>query len=162
MRVYLPLTLPGLDRLRRTGEAGPAPLTAWAVTPALHEWFPSGSEEELEYAALEQAAEASLVLLAAEPGAARRRVVLAADVPEGLAAVVEAGEPGEVRLSGPVPLAKAAAVHVDAPEAVPDVTAAVRALEEAGHGDAEARRAVDGAFGHELLWFAVQEIDSLL
>jgi len=82
MRVYLPATLPGLAGLLRKAEIGPAPLRAFSVTPALREWYASGDEEELEYVALMHAARASLRLLAADPDAPRRRVVLAADLPE--------------------------------------------------------------------------------
>ena len=56
MRVYLPATLPGLAGLPRKAEIGPAPLRAFAVTPALREWYASGDEEELEYAAMMHAA----------------------------------------------------------------------------------------------------------
>ena len=35
MRVYLPSTLPGLADILVKGEAGPSPLPAFAVTPAL-------------------------------------------------------------------------------------------------------------------------------
>src|SRR3974390_1931993 len=82
MRVYLPATLPGLADLLRRAEIGPAPLRAFAVTPTLRESYASGDLEELEYVAMTQAARASLRLLAADPGAPRRRVVLAADVPD--------------------------------------------------------------------------------
>ncbi|MGW1270942.1 DUF6912 family protein, partial [Streptomyces sp. NPDC002491] len=61
-----------------------------------------------------------------------------------------------------VRLAKAAAVHLDAPEAEADVTAAVRALAAADGGDDDAQAVVDAAEDHELLWFAPQEIASLL
>ena len=69
---------------------------------------------------------------------------------------------GEVRVSGAVPLAKAAAVHVDADDAEEDVAAAVRALGAADHGDDDAQFVVDGAEDHELLWFATQEIPNLV
>ena len=85
MRVYVPLTLSGLAEAHRTGELGPGPLDAYAVTPALREWYVSDDIEELEYAALSRAALASLRLLAADPGAPRRRVVVAVDVPDGAA-----------------------------------------------------------------------------
>lgn len=167
MRVYLPLTLPGLAELHRTGEAGPAPLTAYAVTPELREWYLSEGDEELEYAALGRAAQAALRLLAEDPQAPRRRVVVAADVEPGDAAADpgRALDPeglGEVRLSAPVRLAAAAAVHADDSEAEHDVAAAVAALDAAAAGDEDARLAVDGAADHELLWFGVQEIDTLL
>src|SRR5690348_18258056 len=82
MRVYLPATLPGLAGLLRKAEIGPAPLRAFAVTPSLREWYASGDLEELEYVAMTQAARASLRLLAADPDAPRRRVVLVVDLPD--------------------------------------------------------------------------------
>ncbi|MDF3143713.1 hypothetical protein PBV88_21095, partial [Streptomyces sp. T21Q-yed] len=85
MRVYVPLTLPGLAEAYKTGELGTGPLVAYGVTPALREWYLSDDIEELEYAALNRAALASLRLLAAESRAVRRRVVVAVDVPDGAA-----------------------------------------------------------------------------
>ncbi|MGQ4422984.1 hypothetical protein ACN6LL_004874, partial [Streptomyces violaceoruber] len=85
MRVYVPLTLSGLAEAHRAGELGTGPLVAYAVTPALREWYLSDDIEELEYAALNRAALASLRLLAADPAGVRRRVVVAADVPDGAA-----------------------------------------------------------------------------
>ncbi|MEV5443473.1 hypothetical protein AB0N23_13185 [Streptomyces sp. NPDC052644] len=168
MRVYVPLTLPGLAQAHRTGTLGTgASLTAYAVTPGLREWYVSDDIEELEYAALSRAAAASLRLLAADPDAARRRVVVAVDVPDGAA-----GPPphpgrhppsrGEVRVAGPVPLAKAAAVHADSADAEADVTAAADALGAADLGDDDAQFTVDGAEDHELLWYGVQEIPNLV
>ncbi|MFF2653851.1 DUF6912 family protein [Streptomyces sp. NPDC058045] len=167
MRVYVPLTLPGLAEAYRTGELGPGPLTAYAVTPALREWYVSDDIEELEYAALNRAALASLRLLATTPGTPRRRVVVAVDVPDQSAAVdpdrgLDPGALGEVRMERAVPLAKAAAVHVDADDAEADVSAAAEALGAADQGDDDARFTVDGAEDHELLWYATQEIPHLL
>ena len=82
MRVYLPSTMPGLAGILAKGEAGPAPLRAFAVTPALREAYASGDDEELEYTAMLVAAKQSLRLLEADPEAPRRRVVLATDVPD--------------------------------------------------------------------------------
>ncbi|MEO3749032.1 hypothetical protein [Streptomyces sp. B6B3] len=166
MRVYLPLTLTALAELHRNGRSGPAPLTAYAVTPALREWYREGNQEELEYAALSRAAQASLRLLAIDPVAPRRRVVLAADVPDRSAVadpdrMLAAEAQGEVRLTEPVEVATVASVHVDGAEAEPDVAAAAEALAAADLGDEDARFTVDGAADHELLWYAVQEIDQL-
>lgn len=69
---------------------------------------------------------------------------------------------GAVRLAAPVPMARAAAVHADADEAEQDVTAAADALGAADAGDDDARFTVDGAEDHELLWYATQEIPSLI
>ncbi|RFU85311.1 hypothetical protein DY218_17940 [Streptomyces triticagri] len=167
MRVYVPLTLTSLAEAHRAGELGPGPLTAYAVTPALREWYLSDDIEELEYAALNRAAGASLRLVAGDPSTARRRVVLAADVPDSAASVdpdrgLDAGALGEVRIAGAVPLAKAAAVHVDSDEAAADVTAAAEALGAADLGDDDAQFTVDGAEDHELLWYATQEIANLI
>ncbi|MGW1073213.1 DUF6912 family protein [Streptomyces sp. NPDC002537] len=167
MRVYVPLTLSGLAEAHRTGQLGPAPLYAYAVTPALREWYLSEDVEELEYAALGRAAEASLRKLADDPDAARRRVVVAVDVPDGAAAGdpdrgLEQATLGQVRLAAAVPLAKAAAVHVDSGDAEADVAAAAAALEAADKGDDDAQFVVDGAEDHDLMWFGVQEIPGLL
>ncbi|MEV5510533.1 DUF6912 family protein [Streptomyces orinoci] len=162
MRVYVPLTLPGLAAAHQAGELGPAPLNGCAVTPALREWYRSDDLEELEYAALGRAAQGSLRLLAADPAAPRRRVVVAVEVPEGAVAAGDPGEPGAVRLARAVPLAKAAAVHLDAEEAAAEVAAAAAALDAADQGDEDARFTVDSADDHELMWFAVQEIPNLI
>ncbi|MCX4666836.1 hypothetical protein OG453_09165 [Streptomyces sp. NBC_01381] len=167
MRVYVPLTLPRLAEAYKAGELGPGPLTAYAVTPALREWYVSDDIEELEYAALNRAALASLRLVAGDPGAARRRVVLAADVPDGAAVMdpdrgLDQRALGEVRVEGGLRLGKVAAVHVDAGDAEGDVAAAVGVLGAADQGDDDARFVVDGVEDHELLWFATQEIPGLI
>ncbi|MFF9088131.1 DUF6912 family protein [Streptomyces sp. NPDC014991] len=167
MRVYVPLTLTALAEAHRTGELGSGPFVAYAVTPALREWYLSDDIEELEYAALGRAAAASLRLLAADPGAVRRRVVVAVDVPDGAASAdpdrgLDPAALGEVTVKVAVPLAKAAAVHVDADDAERDVRAAADALQAADGGDDDARFVVDGADDHELLWYATQEIPNLV
>lgn len=162
MRVYLPATLPAVAELLRAGGVGPAPVRAFAVTPALREWYASGDQEELEYVAMAHAARASLRLLAADPLAPRRRVVLAADVPDALVSP-DGGfdEPTSVTISEPAPLSCVVSGHVDDQLAVKDVTEAVGALPAADAGDEDARFTVDGAEGHELLWYAAQELPYL-
>ena len=93
--------------------------------------------------------------------------MIAVDVPDNTAtadpdSALDASSLGEVRIATPVALAKAAAVHVDAEDAVADVTAAADALGAADHGDDDAQFTVDGAEDHELLWFGVQEIPNLI
>ena len=166
MRVYVPATLPALAGVLRAAEIGPAPVRAFTVTPALREWYASADVEELEYAAMMHAARASLRLLLADPQAPRRRVVLAADVPDEQAARnggFDGGfeEPTLVLLSAPVPLARVVSGHVDDLAAVADVGAAAAALAAADAGDDDARFLVDGAEGHELLWYATQELGDL-
>ncbi|PYC66479.1 hypothetical protein C7C46_31335 [Streptomyces tateyamensis] len=168
MRVYVPTTLAALAQAHPDGAL--AESAAYAVTPALREWYVSDDLEELEYAALVRAAQSSLRLLAADPEAPRRRVVVALDVPDRAVRPFAGDEYqdqaslGRVVLSGPVELAKAAAVHADADEeeVVTDVTAAVAAVGAADAGDSDAQFSVDGAEDHELLWYATQEIPGLL
>jgi hypothetical protein len=159
MRVYLPATLSTLACLLRAGQIGPAPVRGFAVTPALREWYASGDLEELEYVAMTHAGRASLRLLAADLAAPRRRVVLAADVPEGLV-----GHDGgfedltAVEIGAPVTVDQVVSGHVDEVLAMTDIAEAVAALPAADQGDDDARFVVDGAEGHELLWYASQEL----
>jgi hypothetical protein len=162
MRVYLPATLPALARLLRTGEIGSAPVHGFAVTPALREWYASGDLEELEYVAMMHAARASLRMLADDPLAARRRVVLAADVPDEQ--VDHDGgfdEPTVVEIQASVGVDRVVSGHVDDLLAVADIEEAVAALPAADKGDDDAQFVVDGAEGHELLWYASQELPYL-
>lgn len=162
MRVYLPSTLPAVAGLLQAGEILPPPVRGYAVTPALLEWYASGDEEELEYVAMTHAARTSLRLLAADPAAPRRRVVLAADISNGqVTASASFDEPALVVISGQVLLRHIASGHVDGPDASPEIEAAVAALAAADAGDEDARFAVDGAEGHELAWYATQELADL-
>jgi hypothetical protein len=162
MRVYLPATLPGLADVLGQGEIGPAPLRAFATTPALREAYASGDDEELEYIAMLAAARQSLRLLAADPGAARRRVVLAADVPDAqVAGQADDDEPAAVRLAAAVPVTAIAAGHVDEPDAAAAVAEAAAAIAAADAGDDDASFTVDSAEAHELAWYATQELQYL-
>jgi hypothetical protein len=162
MRVYLPVTMPALASAHAAG-AFKGVAQAHAVTPTMREWYVEGDLEELEYAAMTEAAEASLRLIAEADDAPRRRVVVAADVPDG--AVRPAPDEGfrsAVRLSADVPLDAVASVHVDELEAEPVVMAAVAALEAADGGDDDARFLLDEAEATELLWYDVSEIPDLV
>lgn len=159
MRVYLPATLATVAQLREHGSV-PAQ-EAYAVTPQLRERYAYGDEEELEYAAFTEAAQAALRLLSADGGAPRRRVVISADLPAEPASPGDRRSGSRVRLPGPVPLAAVAAVHVDAAAAEPDVAAAVAALPGADAGDPDAQLTVAGTEDHELEWYDVSELAQL-
>jgi hypothetical protein len=163
MRVYIPTTLRLLSATCNAGEIGPAPLTAYAVTPALREWYVEGDDEELEYAAMAQAARASIGLLAADPGTARRRVVIAAEVSAVPPAdgSVELGD-ARLELHVVIPWRMVAAAHVDAAQASAVVGKAADLWEAAQDGDDNALFALDSCEGEELLWYATQEIPDLL
>ena len=159
MRVYLPSTLPALTAALKAGEIGPAPQRGFAVTPALREGYASGDLEELEYIALLEAARASLRLLADDPATPPRRVVLVAEVADDdIGWSGDHGRPAAVQVLSAVPFTDVAAGHVDDPGAACDVRAAAAAVPAADEGDDDARFTVDGAEGHELLWYATQEL----
>jgi hypothetical protein len=110
---------------------------AYAVTAALRDAI-SGDDEELEYEASRAAADASLALVRAD-GAALRRVVLAADVPDAAAGPVRDDDVAAVSLSAPVPWSAIDSALVD-PPGVP----------------------ADGIEEEELGWYAVQELRALV
>ena len=162
MRVFLPLTLPALAQALQAGQVGPGPVPGFAVTPSLREAYASGDEEELEYVAMTEAARASLRMLAQDPAAPPRRVVLAAEIPaEQVKPDVRDKQPARVLIGDAVPIKRVASAHVDDLEAGTDVRAAADALPAADAGDEDASFAVDGAEGHELGWYATQELPYL-
>ncbi len=167
MRVYLPGTTTILRELVDDGRLS-GPRTAFAVTPGLREFYSrtdaEADTEELEYAALLAAARASLRLIDLDPTAARRRCVVAADVPDGTVTPLEDAdtERGAVRVAGDIRLQEIASAHVDDAEAEDDVRAAVNVVLEADLGSDDAQFVVDQAEGHELAWYATQEIGPLL
>ncbi|HVE64750.1 MAG TPA: hypothetical protein VNB94_13240 [Mycobacteriales bacterium] len=160
MRVYVATTLAGLQELIDTGVV-PADGRMHGVTPALRESFAEADAEELEYAALTAAARDSLHALAANADAPRRRVVIAAEVPER-AATPTNESPSRVTVSASLGRSDVAAVHVDDVAATETIAAAVGALADAESGDDEASAVVEDAAGWELMWFATQEIEDLL
>ena len=163
-RVYLPCTLVLLARLRDAGAvAVPEGVSAHAVTPGLREWYVEGDDEELEYVAFTHAAQDALRLLGEDKGAPRRRVVISADVPPGVAMPSEERLGSSlVRLGRAVSLADVAAVHVDGAAAEGSVSAAADAVRAAAAGDDDARFTVDGAEDHQLEWYDVSELEHLL
>lgn len=159
MRVYLPATLPMLAQWVADGHA--CPCLAGAVTPGLREWYREADTDELEYAAQRVAARLSLELLADDPGAPRRRVVVAVDVPDDDVAPVDDPR-GTVAVGVGAKRAWWASALVDDEESDVVVSAAATALGAAAAGDEDAAFTVDEADATELGWYAVQELDQLL
>jgi hypothetical protein len=162
VRIYLPATTTTLRTLLESGAVGPAPLTAFAITPALREWYLDEDAEALEYAALVEAARGSLRLIDADADAAPRRVVIAAEVPDRAVTVRDDLDRGIVQLAEPVPLAAVASVHVDDADAEPTIAAAAESIIAADLGDEVSQDKADDAEGFELSWYANQEIATLL
>ena len=167
MRVYLPATTSVLRTLLDEGLLT-GPHTAFAVTEVLRQHYAvsdaEADTEELEYSALLAAARASLRLLDVDPLAVRRRAVVAADVADD--AVTALDEPhieaGAVRVAADVALGDVASVHVDGADAEQDVSVAVGVVLEADLGSDDAQFVVDQAEGHELAWYATQELGPAL
>lgn len=164
MRVYLPATIGMLQSLVSESKIAAVSGTAFGVTPKLRESYASGDTEELSYAAMADAAMASLRLVSAElegdPGAPARRVVVCADI-EGPRLRPDLDD-GAVTLPGPVTMATVAAVYVDLAEAEGAVRAAAAVVDAADLGDPDAEFTVGEAEDHELAWYAPQEISFLL
>ena len=149
MRIYLPSTLSELG-----AKGGLPPRAVHAVTPALRAALPDEDEEGLEYAAQLLAADDSLDRLDGSVPAGRRRVVVAADVPEVVIDSVDADEdlaPSAVRLTTSVGWDSVACAHVDEPAAEADVVAAL------GGDEAALERLAE----RDLLWYDASELERL-
>jgi hypothetical protein len=133
-RVYVPLDRVALATAWERAELGPAPLTAYAVTPGLRaEYGAERDLEELEYAAYELAVAASHAAL---PPGDRRRLVVAADA---AAVRPDQGAVGRVAVPEPIPWSAVASIHADTDDLGTD-------------GDDDAG----------LAWYAAQEAPDLL
>jgi hypothetical protein len=165
VRVYIPATWPMLRKFVRTGRLEPIGGTAFALTPALREAYITGADEELEFAAMTEAARASLRLLAVELGLGEkatpaRRVVVAAEV--DAVTLRPDLDDAAVRIAGPVPTSAVAAVHVDGEDAEYAVREAVAVVDQADLGDLDAEFLVGEAEDHELAWYDPREIAFLV
>ncbi len=160
MRVYIPATVSMLRTFVDSGELTPLGGTAFALTPALRESYAAGDTEELEYAAMLDAARASLRLLAADEKSEPRRAVLAVDVED--VTLRPDLDYSVVKFSGSVTLTDVAAVHMDTSEAETDVRAAAEVVDAADLGDPDAEFTLGSAEDHELAWYAPQELAFVL
>lgn len=168
MRVYVPATWPMLRKLAQSDQLRPIGGTAFALTPRLREAYVSGDEEELEFAAMSEAARASLRLLAVEFGLGEdtpaRRVVVACELDPAAGEVTLRPDldDGAVRISGAVPLSAIAAVHVDTEEAEHAVRQAAGAVDAADLGDLDADFLVGEAEDYALAWYDPSELPFLI
>nr|WP_256478179.1 hypothetical protein [Corynebacterium stercoris] len=134
---------------------------AFAATPELTEWYTSGDQEEIEAIAFDDAALASIRLLAIgdEERFPHRRVVVSADVDAS-------GEPemGEsvVKLAGPVALEDVAAIHVDVQEAEEATARAIEHIDAADLGDEDAELAVGDAQDNYMAFYDPSELPFLV
>ena len=161
MRVYIPATFAMLEQLNEQGVLHARNGWGFAATPELTEFFTSGDQEEVEAIAFDDAALASIRLLAIgdEERFPHRRVVVSADVDA-------TGEPdmGEsvVKVSGPVELKNVAAVHVDVREAEDATKRATELIDAADLGDEDAELAVGDAQDNYMAFFDPSELPFLI
>ena len=161
MRVYLPATLSGVQRLLGDGAWMPLGGTGFALTPALREAYTAGDDEELAEVALREAARARLRLLGTEAGELPvRRVVVVAERDDAVPRPDL--DDAVVKVSGPVTVDQVVAVHVDGADAQDAVAAAVAVVDAADLGDEDAELVVGDAEDHDLAWYATQELPFLL
>lgn len=162
MRVYIPATLTMLQQLVAERVLHARSGTAFAVTPALRESYAEGDDDELAEVARQEAAMASLRLLAGEGlgDLPPRRAVVEAEVDD--ATVRPDLDDAVVRLAGPVSFDDVIAAYVDNAEAEPAVLPAIEAVDEADLGDEDAAFVVGDAQDHDLAWYAPQELPFLL
>lgn len=119
-RIYIPLNASGLRSLSTDRALGGAPFLAHAVTEAVRASAPTAGRDELEYAALSDAAQSSVSLLTSGEC---RRIVAAADVtPDlvGSAAPADSTVESAVSISDSVALKRIASLHVDDDDASED------------------------------------------
>jgi hypothetical protein len=168
MQIYIPATLAMLQQLVADGSLSPVNGTAFAVTPRLREAYAEGDDDELGEVALQDAALASLRLLAAAAEAAEqagdksppRRAVLVADVVD--VTLRPDLDDAVVRIGAPVAIDDVVAAFVDNAAAEAHVTAAIAVVDAADLGDEDAELAVGDAQDHDLAWYATQELPFLL
>ncbi len=187
MRVYLPATTTQLRALARDREFGPPPWPGFTAvvstapdgeaadlrsadsqdtdsdaadvksTDTESADIEATDRESAEYAAAERASDASLQLLATDPAAIRRRVVVAADVPHARLSVRD--NAGVVQVLAPVSIADIASIHIDDRTAEAAVTAWLAEAPTLPGGVHD-----DGLTlaDHALGWYATQELGALL
>lgn len=161
MRVYIPATFAMLAALNDNGVLHARNGWGFAATPELTEFYTSGDQEEIEAIAFDDAALASIRLLAIgdEEQFPHRRVVVSADVDA-------VGEPemGEsvVRLNGPVALDDVAALHVDVAEAEAATAKAIEQVDAADLGDEDAELIVGDAQDNYMAFYDPSELPFLI
>lgn len=162
MRVYLPATFGMLASLEENKLIHARNGWAFAATDALHDFFTSGDEEEIEAFAFDDAALASIRLLAIgdEERHPHRRVVISADVADATADP-EMGE-SVVRLAGPVKLEDVAAIHVDIAEAEQATAKAIEVVDAADLGDEDAELTVGDAQDNYMAFYDPSELPALV
>ncbi|MCS4489477.1 hypothetical protein N7326_02665 [Corynebacterium sp. ES2794-CONJ1] len=165
MRVYIPATVGYLRSLEEDGILSVRSGYGFAVTAALRESYESGEEEDFEEIAFDEAARASIRLLALydEEYYPHRRVVISVDLPDAnLHPDPDLGE-AVVRVDPPrIHREDLAAIHVDAAGSEEATAKAIKVIDEADLGDEIAELAVGDAIDNYMAWYDPSELPVLI
>ena len=165
MRVYLPATFSMLMDLNEQSVVTARRGWAFAVTPSLREFYTAGEEEELEAIAFDDAAEASIRLLAVgdQERFPHRRVVISADVEDSAATLTPDMGEAVVKLEpAQIELRQVAAVHVDVEESEQATAKAIEAIDASDLGDEDAELIVGDAQDNYLAFYHPDELPFLI
>lgn len=161
MRVYIPATFAMLETLSEEGQMPVRNGWGFSATEELVNFYDSGDIEEIEMIAFDDAALASMRLLAIgdEEKFPHRRVVVSVDI-----VATEMPEMGEsvVKVEGPIKVEDVAAVHVDVEEAEGATKKAVSLIDEADLGDTDAELAVGDAQDNYMAFYDPSELPFLV
>ncbi|AEX66853.1 DUF6912 family protein [Corynebacterium diphtheriae] len=165
MRVYLPATFSMLQELDAQGSIVARSGYGFAVTPALRDFYTAGDEEEIAESAFEDAALASIRLLAIGDQEAfpYRRVVVSVDVPDEVIILrPDLGESVVVLDPAVVGFDSVAAIHVDVEGSEAATAKAIEVIDAADLGDEDAELAVGDALDNFLAWYDPSELSALV
>lgn len=165
MRVYIPATFGMLRELSDNRVIVARSGWGFAVTPALNEFYTAGDEEEIAHAAFQDAAEASIRLLAIgdEEDFPYRRAVISVDLED--AHITVAPENGEsvVKLDpARIALEDVAAIHIDVESSEADTKEAIAVIDESDLGEEDAELAVGDAQDNFMAWYDPNELPFLI
>ncbi len=165
MRVYIPATFSMLGTLNDSGVMPVRAGWGFALTPALQDFYTSGDEEEISFSAFQDAAEASLRLLAIgdETQFPHRRVVVSADVPEECISVQPQQGAAVLKLTPPqITKDQLAAIHIDSEHSESATAAAIEVIDMADMGDEAAELTVGDALDNYLAFYDPTELPFLI
>ncbi len=165
MRVYLPATFGMLRELAETSQLHARSGYGFALTPALKEFYLEGDDEEIAEFAFDDAARASLRLLAIgdETTFPHRRVVISVDVPDTNITLEPQNGESVVKLDPAlITFDQVAAIHIDVETSEAATKAAIEVIDEADLGDEGAELTVGDALDNFLAWYDPSELDVLV
>ncbi|AKE40716.1 Uncharacterised protein [Corynebacterium kutscheri] len=164
MRIYIPATFDMLHELNERQVISARSGYAFAVTPALRDYYVEGDEDEIAYSAFEDAVLASIRLLAiGDEHFPYRRVVLSADVPDDQVTFApELGESVVILEPAQVNFSDVASIHVDVADSEEATKSAIALIDQADLGEEGAELTVGDALDNYLAWYDPSELNILV